>query len=73
MIQALYCDANMKVKAGQLCAKIDPRPYQIVVDQAKAGLAAAEARLENDKVNLAQAQAAFERNQIPGRSVERFQ
>ena len=29
VIQALYCDANMKVKAGQLCAKIDPRPYQI--------------------------------------------
>ena len=42
VIQALYCDANMKVKAGQLCAKIDPRPYQIVVDQAKADLAAAE-------------------------------
>jgi heavy metal translocating P-type ATPase len=64
VIQALYCDANMKVKAGQRCAKIDPRPYQIVVDQAKADLAAAEARLEYDKVNLAQAQAAFERNQI---------
>ena len=44
VIQALYCDANMKVKAGQLCAKIDPRPYQIVVDRAKADLAAAEAR-----------------------------
>ena len=45
VIQALYCDANMKVKAGQLCAKIDPRPYQIVVDRAKADLAAAEARV----------------------------
>ena len=63
VIQALYCDANMKVKAGQLCAKIDPRPYQIVVDQAKADLAAAEARLEKDKANLAQAKAAFERNE----------
>jgi HlyD family secretion protein len=64
VIHALSCDANMKVKAGQLCAKIDPRPYQIVVDQAKADLTDAETRLENDKVNLAQAQAAFERNQI---------
>jgi hypothetical protein len=30
LIQALYCDANMKVQAGQPCAKIDPRPYQTV-------------------------------------------
>jgi multidrug efflux pump subunit AcrA (membrane-fusion protein) len=31
VIQALECGANMNVKAGQLCAKIDPRPYQIMV------------------------------------------
>ena len=54
----------MKVQAGQLCAKIDPRPYQNVIDRDKADLVAAEARLEKDKVNLARAQAAFERNQI---------
>jgi HlyD family secretion protein len=60
VIQALDCDANMQVKAGQLCAKIDPRPYQIVVDQNRADLAAAEARLEKDKADLAQAKAAFE-------------
>jgi heavy metal translocating P-type ATPase/RND family efflux transporter MFP subunit len=63
VIQALSCDANRQVKAGQLCAKIDPRPYQIVVDQGKADLAVAEARLEKDKVNSAQAQAAFERHE----------
>jgi HlyD family secretion protein len=50
----------MQVKAGQLCAKIDPRPYQFVVDQSRADLAAAEARLEKDKAELAQAKAAFE-------------
>jgi multidrug resistance efflux pump len=60
VIQALYCDANMKVKAGQLCVKIDPRPYQIVVDQDKADLVAAEARLRKVKVDVAQAKAAFE-------------
>ena len=63
-IQALYCDANMTVKAGHLCAKIEPRPYQNVVDQDKADLATAEARLDKAKANLARAQAAFERNQI---------
>ena len=60
VIQALYCDANMKVKAGQLCAKIDPRPYQIVVDQSKADLQASEARLEKDKATLALMKAALE-------------
>ena len=41
-IQAVYRVADMTVKAGQLCAKIDPRPYQVVVDRDMADLAAAE-------------------------------
>ena len=63
VIQALYCAANTKVKAGQICAKIDPRPYQTVVDQDNADLAAAEDRLEKDKADLAHAKAAFERHE----------
>ncbi|MGQ0444753.1 MAG: efflux RND transporter periplasmic adaptor subunit [Beijerinckiaceae bacterium] len=59
-IRALDCDAKTNVKAGQLCAKIDPRPYQDAVDQSRAGLAAAEARLEKDKADLAKANAAIE-------------
>ena len=50
----------MKVKAGQFCAKIDPRPYQIMVDQNKSDLAEAEARFERDKAALTEAKAAFE-------------
>jgi HlyD family secretion protein len=65
VIQALYCDAKMKVKVGQLCAKIDPRHYQIVVDQAKADLAAAETRLQMDKADLAQAKAELDRYGAP--------
>src|SRR5205807_8754151 len=59
-IQSVYCDANIQVKAGQVCAKIDPRPYQIVVDQSKADLQASEARLEKDKATLALMKAALE-------------
>ena len=33
VIQSLECDYNTIVKKGQVCAKIDPRPYQTVVDQ----------------------------------------
>jgi len=63
VIQALYCAANTNVKAGQICSKIDPRPYQTVVDQGNADLAAAEDRLEKDKTDLAHAKAAFERHE----------
>ena len=60
VIQTLDCAANTKVKAGQICAKIDPLPYQTVVDQGDADLAAAEDRLEKDKTDLAYAKTAFE-------------
>ncbi|MDE2052397.1 MAG: biotin/lipoyl-binding protein, partial [Gammaproteobacteria bacterium] len=52
VIQELYCDFNTRVKAGQLCARIDPRPYQVVVDQDTAALAAARAQLVKDQANL---------------------
>src|SRR5271169_3234579 len=38
VIQQLFCDYNTQVKQGQICAKIDPRPYQSVVDQDSANL-----------------------------------
>jgi HlyD family secretion protein len=63
VIQELYCAANTKVKVGQICAKIDPHPYQAVVNQANADLAAAEDRLEKDKTDLAHTKAAFERHE----------
>lgn len=63
VIQARYCDYNTEVKKGRLCAKIDPRPYQIIVDQDKANLAVARAQLVKDKANLAYAKVSYERNQ----------
>ena len=62
VIQQLYCDYNTQVKQGQICAKIDPRPYQSVVDQSKANLAVARAQLEKDKANLAYTKVNYERN-----------
>ena len=43
------------------CAKIDPRPYQSVVDQSRANLAIARAQLEKDKASLAYAKINSER------------
>ncbi len=51
-LESLTCDYNTKVRKGQLCAKIDPRPYQIVVDQDQADLAVAQAQLAKDQANF---------------------
>lgn len=62
VIQKLYCDYNTEVTEGQVCAEIDPRPYQTIVDQNKANLAVAVAQLEKDKASLAYAKVTYERN-----------
>ena len=61
VIQSLECDYNTIVKKGQVCAKIDPRPYQTVVDQNKANLTAAKAQVEKSKVGLTYAQLTYDR------------
>jgi HlyD family secretion protein len=62
VIQQLYCDFNTEVKQGQICAKIDARPYQAVVDQDTANLNMARAQLEKDKAGLAYADVNYQRN-----------
>ena len=62
VIQELSCDYNTQVKRGQTCAKIDPRPYQSMVDQGKANLAVAKAQLEKDKASLVYAKLTLERH-----------
>ncbi|MEM5371261.1 efflux RND transporter periplasmic adaptor subunit [Paraburkholderia azotifigens] len=62
VIQDQYCDFNTQVHKGQLCAKIDPRPYQTQVNQARPDLANAHAQLVKDTANLAYAKLAFHRD-----------
>ena len=64
VIQELYCDYNTEVTKGQICAKIDPRPYQTIVDQDKAILAVAKAQIEKDRANLEYAKVNYERNAL---------
>lgn len=62
VIKDMYCDYNTQVKTGQVCAKIDSRPYQTSVDQAKANLAVGKAQLLKDQAALAYAKVNNERN-----------
>ena len=61
VIETLYCDYNTQVHKGHLCAKIDPRPYQTVVDQDRANLSTAKAQLAKDQTNLNYAKLTYER------------
>lgn len=63
VVQERFCDYNTEVKKGQLCAKIDPRLYEPVVEQDAANLAVAKAQLDKDLAGLAYAKTAYDRNQ----------
>lgn len=52
-LRALYFHEGQPVKAGQVLALIDPKPYEIARDQALATLARDQAQLENARADLA--------------------
>ena len=48
-VQKWFVDIGAPVKAGQLMAQLDPRPYQAVLEQARGQLARDAATLANDQ------------------------
>jgi multidrug resistance efflux pump len=53
--------ANAPLKEGDVLFRVDPKPYEYVVDQKKAALAEAEQNVQQMKASLDQATAAAER------------
>ncbi len=70
VIQSLSCDYNTEVKAGQICAKIDPRPYQATLDQYTGQLHRDEAILGKDRANLTRYQQLATQNSIARQQAE---
>jgi HlyD family secretion protein len=60
-IKSLTCDYNTQVKKGQVCATIDPRPYQLTVDQDRAAVQSAVAQLGKDRAGLQYATLTYDR------------
>jgi multidrug efflux pump subunit AcrA (membrane-fusion protein) len=61
-ITSIYADFNAPVKAGQLIAKIDPRPFQVKVEESAAAVANAQAQLAKDLADTAYKQLTYQRN-----------
>lgn len=57
----LFADYNSQVRKGQVIAQIDPSLFQAKVDQAEADLKNAQALLEKERANLAEAQRTYQR------------
>lgn len=62
IVKWVGCDFNTEVKVGQVCARIDPEPFRMVVDQNRANVATAVAQRRKDAAALAYAKISFERD-----------
>jgi multidrug efflux system membrane fusion protein len=70
VIQAIYYTEGQTVKQGQPLVQIDPRPFQLALDQAEATLARDEAQLDNARVILERNQTLLAQDSIAKQDVE---
>lgn len=61
---------GQSVKAGQLLAEIDPRPFQVVLDQANGQLLRDQALYENAKLDLARYRGLLAKDSIASQQVD---
>jgi multidrug efflux system membrane fusion protein len=63
LVKITFTEGQM-VRAGDVLAEIDPRPYQATLDQSKGQLARDEAQLANARVDLARYKMLLEQNSV---------
>ncbi|HJU12299.1 MAG TPA: MdtA/MuxA family multidrug efflux RND transporter periplasmic adaptor subunit [Candidatus Binataceae bacterium] len=69
-IMAVDFREGQMVKEGQLLVQIDPRPYQVQLEQARGQLAHDTAMLRNDSANLERDRVLYEQNVIARQTLD---
>jgi membrane fusion protein, multidrug efflux system len=64
LMQVLYKEGDM-VRQGEALAEIDPRPYQVMLEQAQAAMARDQANLDNARVDLQRYQTLVPLRAVP--------
>jgi len=68
LMQVTYREGDT-VKKGDLLAQVDPRPFQVALDQAQAQLARDQATFQNARTDLARYQSLIPQHAVPEQQV----
>src|SRR5690606_23579081 len=70
VLERIHFKDGQRVKAGDLLAEIDPRTYQVQLDQARGQLAQNQAQLKGAQQELARHRILFQQNSIARQALE---